>query len=52
MHIGFPTQCMTDAQVDSGDEQMPNVKSDSDFFFLPASSVYWIPYLFVRIQAG
>ena len=33
MNIGFPTRCMTGGQENSGDEQIPTVKPDSDCFF-------------------
>ena len=47
MQIGFPTQCMTDVQFESGYEHTPTTKYDADLCFLPASSGYWISYLVV-----
>ena len=52
MQIGVPTQCMTGVQSECGDEHMPTMKYDDDWFFLPDSSGYCRSYLVGKIQTG
>ena len=52
MQIGVPNQCMTGGKVDSGDDQIPTLKSDDYFCFMPGSSIYWRSYLVGKIQTG
>ena len=40
MHIGVPTQYMTGGKETSGNDQMTTAKSDANYCFLAASSVY------------
>ena len=45
MQIGLPTQCITNLQFESVDEHITTEKSNSDCYFIPATSGYLRSYL-------